>query len=233
MPRLALLALLVVATPALGATLTGTVSAAVVPAPVLAVVTHDRHICGQRGRVWSSSVAADAAGRLEGAIVYVEARAPSDARALVTASPRRPRPALIDQRDCAFVPAVAAVAVGGELRARSSDPVLHNVHVRRQDGSTAANVSMPLAGTEAVLLVADRPGPLTLSCGAGHTWMHADVLVLEHGLYTATGRGGAYRLEGVPAGAWWLVAWHPRLGERRVAIEVAAGERTQRQALAY
>ena len=87
--------------------------------------------------------------------------------------------------------------------------------------------------TRAVLLVADRPGPLTLSCGAGHTWMHADVLVLEHGMYTATGRGGAYRLEGVPAGAWWLVAWHPRLGERRVAIQVAAGERTQRQALAY
>lgn len=233
MPRVALLALLVVASPAVGATLTGTVSATQVPAPVLATITHDRHVCGQRGRVWSSSVAADAAGRVEGAVVYLEARAPSDARALVTASPRRPRAALIDQRDCAFVPAVAALAVGGELRARSSDAVLHNVHVRRQDGTTAANVSMPLAGTEAVLLVADRPGPLTLSCGAGHTWMHADVLVLEHGLYTSSGRRGAYRLEGVPAGAWWLVVWHPRLGERRVALEVGAGERLQAHDLTY
>lgn len=229
---LALASALVMASPAQAATVTGTVTASRVPPGVPAAITHDRHACGQRGMVWSSTVAADGLARVEGAIVYIAARAPSDARALSIGPPQPPPPLVIDQQDCAFVPAVAAMSVGAELRVRSSDPVFHNAHVRRADGSTAANVSTPLAGTEATALVATSAGPLVLTCDAGHHWMRADILVLEHRLFTRTERGGRFRLDGVPPGAWWLVAWHPRVGERRVPIDVVAPDQRLSRPLA-
>ncbi len=228
-----LAALAALATPtAHAATVTGTVSAGRLPPAVLASLTQDRHVCGQHGLVFSSTVSADPHGRVVDAIVYLEARAPSDARALAAASPKRV-PLLIDQRDCTFVPRVAAMAVGTELRVKSSDAVYHNVHVRRADGTTAANVSTPLAGTEVSALIASAPGPLVLGCDAGHHWMRADILVLEHGLFDRTRAGGRFRLDGVPAGAWWLVVWHPQLGERRVQLDVAAADRQVTRAMAY
>lgn len=222
-----------VAAPVSAATLTGTVSADRLPPAVPAAITHDSHVCGQKSRVWSSTVSADGRGQVAEVIVYLEARPPSDARTLLTASPKRTSALLVDQVDCAFVPAVGALVIGGELRVRSSDPVFHNVHVRRADGTTVANVSTPLAGTEVTALIPTKPGPLVLGCDAGHHWMRADILVLEHGFFDRTGPGGRFRIDGVPAGTWWLVAWHPRLGERRVPVDVSATDRQLKVALAY
>jgi len=205
------------------ATVTGTVSATTIPPSIAASLTHDRHVCGQLGPVWSSTVSADAQKRIAGAIVYLEPRGPTSVKAIQGGGPGRAL--VIDQKNCQFVPRVAAVRAGSEVRVRSSDPVFHNVHIRDLDGATLANISTPFAGTEVAAFVPKKTGPLFLGCDAGHQWMKAEILVLDHGFHTRTERGGTYRLDKVPAGAWWLIAWHPQLGEVRMEIDVRPTDR--------
>ena len=54
----------------------------------------------------------------------------------------------LDQKNCEFVPHVQAVSVGSALKITSSDPVLHNTHGFYEDGSTAFNIAVPIAGME-------------------------------------------------------------------------------------
>jgi hypothetical protein len=52
--------------------------------------------------------------------------------------------------------------------------------------------------------------------------MSAVVLVTPTPFVAVTAEGGQFTLPGVPPGSWQLVAWHERLGERRLVIEVPA-----------
>ena len=55
----------------------------------------------------------------------------------------------------------------------------------------------------------DSPGVVELLSGSGYFWMRAYVHVSEHPYLTRTDAAGRFRLEGVPAGDYDLVAWHP------------------------
>ncbi|MFO0726864.1 MAG: hypothetical protein U1E65_23970 [Myxococcota bacterium] len=217
-----------VATSARASDLEGTVKVSSPPAAVLAHVTIDRHVCGQTGLVFESTVSVSREGLLDGAVAYLEPKAPA-----VSLPPRakpdrsKPEPAVIDQKNCAFVPTVQVLLRGTAVRLRNSDPVFHNVHVFDEHGVSVTNVSMPLIGQEVQAFTADRPGRYSVRCDAGHRWMHAELLVLDHPYFAAV-RRGSYRIPAVPPGSYWLVIFHPVLGERRTLIDVGSEDRIVR-----
>ncbi|MCC7381856.1 MAG: hypothetical protein IT384_08510 [Deltaproteobacteria bacterium] len=198
--------------------ITGTVTVAVPPVPSRAAILVDAHVCGQTDPVYARRVEIDALGAAAGVVVSLERlEGPWPKLKKLT-----PRSAVIDQKNCTFVPRVLAVSSGTEVRFRNSDPLFHSVHARRPDGSTLVSFAMPLAGQEIPAFVAKGPGPIELTCDAGHTWMRAQVEIFEHPYFDLTNARGAFRIDAVPPGRYRLIARHPDLGRREISLDVGA-----------
>lgn len=134
-----------------------------------------------------------------------------------------PKPLVIEQRGCAYVPAVAGLQRGQALEIRTADRTLHNVHAWRAD-ETEFNLAQP-AGAPPVVrtLDADAGEVLRLSCDV-HPWMAAHVVVIEHASFAVTDATGAFAIDGLPPGTHTLKAWHPTLGARDLEVTVVAGK---------
>ena len=128
----------------------------------------------------------------------------------------------LDQKNCEFVPHVQAVSVGSTLKITSSDPVLHNTHGFYEDGSTAFNIAVPIAGMEMETKI-KQPGVIKLRCDAGHTWMSAYVVATDQPFYVLTDANGNFKIEGVSAGTYEIEIWQEWLGKHREPLVVKEG----------
>ena len=129
----------------------------------------------------------------------------------------------LDQVNCEFVPHVQVVPVGSSLTLTSSDPVLHNSHAFYEDGSTAFNIAVPIAGME-VSHKLDKAGVLKLRCDAGHTWMSAYIVVTDASYYALTDANGNFTIEGVPPGNYEIEVWQEWVGRHRESLVVKEEE---------
>ncbi|MGH9712164.1 MAG: carboxypeptidase regulatory-like domain-containing protein [Candidatus Acidiferrales bacterium] len=126
----------------------------------------------------------------------------------------------IDQRTCRYWPHILLVPAKGALRIKSSDPILHTVHM-----SGAANNNIPFPFQDQYIPVTlQRAGVVDLKCNAGHVWMNAEVLVVKHPYYAVTDSDGAFRLTDVPPGEYEIVAWHEgwKILREETVLDVAA-----------
>jgi plastocyanin len=146
-------------------------------------------------------------GGVENALVRIE----------VPGARAAPRTVVLDQQRCRYVPRAQVAPLGSTLELRNGDPILHNVH-GYVGVATAFNVPMPIPGGK-VPRTLTRPGVVRVACDV-HAWMAAAILVTETPFAAVTGPGGAFALPGVPPGRWQAVAWHERLGEKRLVVEV-------------
>jgi plastocyanin len=177
----------------------------------LAPVSKDRHVCGASATVESAWL--DLVGRaLDGVIVHLDA--PPRKGAL---SPAR---LVIDQRNCTYLPRVAALPLRSVVRFTSSDPVLHNVHLFDPAGKTLGNWAMPAKGQTTPWVRLSRAGRYRVACDAGHVWMNAHIVAFDHPYFATSAKGGRFRIGRVPPGRHRLVAWHPDLGERVLSVDV-------------
>jgi hypothetical protein len=121
-------------------------------------------------------------------------------KAMDLPEPRR----FLDQKRCRYEPHVLLVPAAGTLQMRSSDAVLHTVHM---DGAATYNLPFPFPNR---VVSRDLPtvGLVNLKCNGGHTWMNAEMLVVPHPYYTVTDEAGKFELTNVPPGKYELVAWH-------------------------
>jgi plastocyanin len=133
----------------------------------------------------------------------------------------------IDQKNCTFVPRVAAMGAGSSVRFTNSDPLLHNVHLYDPSGRSVANYAMPAKGQVTNSIVLKKPGRYRVGCDAGHGWMNGHIAVFDHPFFTLSQKGGKFDLGRVPVGRHRLVAWHPDLGEREATIVVPAKGRIE------
>jgi len=83
----------------------------------------------------------------------------------------------------------------------------------RRSFSAAKTFELPLyTGTPAKPVVFDRPGVVTLGCNI-HDWMLGYVYVLETPYFATTGSDGNAELNDLPAGAYEVRVWQPRMRE--------------------
>jgi plastocyanin len=143
----------------------------------------------------------DSAGKpLEGAVVSLVSDA---ARRAVRPLPEQE----ISQENKQFVPAVRVVTVGTLVRFPNRDSVRHHVY----SFSPTKKFEIKLyAGTPAAPVLFDQPGVAVLGCNI-HDQMVGWVVVLNTPYFAQTDAQGQALLEGMPAGAHQLRAWHARL----------------------
>jgi plastocyanin len=132
------------------------------------------------------------------------------------------KPVLLDQKGCVYRPAIVATRAGQSVKVRNSDPVLHNVRgMAPPDRTPLFNVMMPIENLSIEKKLPPTAGVVELQCDV-HPWMHAWAATFTHDLFATTDANGHYRIEHITAGKHPLKLWHPRLGEKRVEVEVKA-----------
>lgn len=122
------------------------------------------------------------------------------------AVPAPTKPVMLDQKACEYVPYVAGLQVGQQLLIRNSDPVLHNVHATPKVNKEFNLAQM--AGGKDIARTMDQPEVLVRFKCDVHPWMFAYVGVLPHPYFAVTDKDGNYKISGVPAGKYSLVAFH-------------------------
>lgn len=137
------------------------------------------------------------------------------------AFPSRPKPPVIDQNGCEFVPHVQIVRVKESVDVLNSDSVAHNIHANQRI-YTLFNILQPSQGMRSAKSF-DKPGLVELKCNV-HDWMHGYVYVLPHPYAQVTGADGAFAMEDVPPGRHELVIWQEYLGEQAFPVEVSSGK---------
>ena len=124
----------------------------------------------------------------------------------------------LDQKQCRYEPHILLVPQSAQLEMKSSDPVLHTVHM---EGAATFNVAFPFTD-RVITREMDTPGVVHLQCNGGHVWMNAEAMVVPHPYYAVTDRDGKFQLTDVPAGDYQVVAWHEgwRVLGRKTTLDV-------------
>jgi len=132
----------------------------------------------------------------------------------------------LDQKHCRYEPHIVLVPAAGTLHMKSSDAVLHTIHM---DGAATYNLPFPFPNQ---VISRDMPtlGLVNLKCNGGHTWMNAEMLVVQHPYYAVTDAAGKFELSNVPPGKYEIVAWHEgwNVSRQEGAFDVLTEKRVQR-----
>lgn len=134
----------------------------------------------------------------------------------VGSPPDRPGAATMAQEDTTFLPGLLVIPVGTTVRFPNHDPFFHNVF----SYSTAARFDLgryPRGESKDVRF--DEPGIVKVYCEV-HEPMRAAIVVLENEFWAQPGAEGEFRITGVPAGTYTLVAWHVDRGEEEREVRV-------------
>lgn len=129
---------------------------------------------------------------------------------------------LMDQKQCAFVPRIVVVPVGGSVQFLNSDRLMHNVKSVGKE-NPSFNRAQPHART--ITVTFKSPEILRVDCDL-HSWMRGWVVVAEHPLYAVTNERGEFMLENVPAGKYTLQVWQESLGTVTTAVTVGGKDTT-------
>ncbi|MGD0542188.1 MAG: carboxypeptidase regulatory-like domain-containing protein [Tepidisphaeraceae bacterium] len=135
-------------------------------------------------------------------------------------------PAVLDQIKCVYVPHVVAVQTGQTLRLKSSDAMLHNVHLKCAVNPDA-NYGFPGPGQRDIRLALPE-APFTVKCDV-HPWMSAWVGVFDHPWFAVSADDGSFTIQRVPPGTYTLVAWQESLPQQQQQITVSDGGQTDVQ----
>jgi len=143
-------------------------------------------------------------------------------KAMDIPEPRR----FLDQKHCRYEPHILLVPNNGTLQMKSSDAVLHTVHM---DGAATYNLPFPFPNRVNSRTMPNA-GLVNVRCNGGHVWMNAEILVVPHPYYAVTDESGKFELNDVPPGEYQLVAWHEGWGMLRQesAFDVLTERRIQR-----
>ncbi len=180
-----------------GGVLTGRVTFAG-PPPALEPlrVNKNRDVCGER--VPSEALVLGAGGGVKGSVVMLEG---------IGRGKRAGAEVVLDNSGCLFAPHVAATAVGGRVRVRNSDPILHNTH-GLLGRITVFNLALPRRHQVVdISKRLTRPGVVRILCDA-HPHMSAWLIVHDSPYVAVTDERGGYRIDGIPPGSYRVTMWH-------------------------
>lgn len=186
--------------------------AAALVVPLAAAPGHAEHIFDE-----------PATGSVTGSVTLVRDGSPMPDRSGVVVRlegvpgpPPAPMRATIRQHKKAFVPPLVVVTRGSTVDFPNDDKIFHNVFSL----SRAARFDLGLykSGTSKSVKLR-RPGVVSVLCNI-HPEMAALIKVVDTRYYAVTGRDGSFRIDGVPAGTYPLVAWQPYGKEHRGQVTI-------------
>ena len=184
-----------------GGTIRGTVKWSG-PLPKLspAALNKDTDVCDPDGRKTRDMerLVVSSSGGVANTVVYLKNI--SKGKALEIPETRQS----LNQKTCRYEPHILLVPMNGTMHLKSSDHVLHTVHM---SGAADYNLPFPFVDQE-VNRTMNRAGLVDLRCNAGHIWMNAEVMVVNHPYYAVTDAEGRFELSNVPAGTYEIEAWH-------------------------
>lgn len=131
--------------------------------------------------------------------------------------------ATLAQQDTAFVPAALAVQVGATVSFPNEDTFFHNVF--SYSGAARFDLGRYPRG-ESKDVRFEEAGIVKVYCEV-HEFMRAVVVVTENPFHAVVDEDGRFRLEGVPAGTYTLVVWHPDVDEVEQSVVVTDGGTVQ------
>ena len=171
----------------------------------------------------SQRLLTDPRGGVQHAVVWVERPAlyQSGTGPAGHQAPVEQGAAVLDQRECVFEPHVLLIPAGGTLAIRNPDPVLHNVRIFQERAMLMHEWQQP-RGPDLTWRF-DEPGRYVVRCGV-HAWMHAWIVVAEHGYYALTDATGGFTISDVPQGDVVVHVWHESLGEQQQRVTVTPGQ---------
>jgi plastocyanin len=176
-------------------------------------VTKDQAVC--HATVPDETVTVGKEGGLANVLVYfTDVKTGKDPKTLP--------PAVLENKDCRFVPHVQAVMVGTDLIVTNEDPILHNSHAYLGE-ATIFNRALPTQGMKQPVKV-KKPGVMHVKCDAGHTWMSSYVVGVENPYFAVTGEDGKFTIADIPPGTYTVKVWHEKFGEQQQKVTIAAGQ---------
>ena len=121
-----------------------------------------------------------------------------------------------------FLPHVLPVARGASVDFTNGDTFYHNVFSLSRAGTFDLG-RFPRGQSRDRQFTA--PGLVKVFCHL-HSDMSAVIMVLDHPWFTTPQDDGAFVLDHVPAGKRTIAAWHERVGEAKIGVNVPAGGET-------
>ncbi|MDN3512281.1 MAG: carboxypeptidase regulatory-like domain-containing protein [Candidatus Jettenia sp.] len=128
--------------------------------------------------------------------------------------------AVLDQKECLFIPHVLAVSVGSSVDLLNSDNVMHNLH--------SWSIKNPgfnegVSGGGKMTKKFDIPEMVKITCDV-HKWMSAFIVVKANPYFAVTDENGSFKIENVPAGSYKIEAWQEKLGKKTSDVAVKSKE---------
>jgi plastocyanin len=201
-----------IAAPSWGATIKGNVRYTGAPVERKKVpVTIDQYVCGKEKE--AEELVLSSTNGIRNAVVSLQNLTPGTK--WETNLPR----VTMDQKECAFVPRVIIVPVGGTVEFLNSDRLLHNV---KSSGKENPSFNRAQPHARSISFTFKKPEILRVDCDL-HSWMRGWVVVTEHPFYAVTNEQGEFILDNVPPGKYTLQVWQESLGT--VTQEVVVGDK--------
>lgn len=128
--------------------------------------------------------------------------------------------AVLDQKECVFIPHVLAVSAGTSVDLLNSDNVMHNLH--------SWSIKNPgfnegVSGGGKLTKKFDIPEVVKITCDV-HKWMSSFVVVKDNPYFAVTDENGRFKIENVPSGTYKIEAWQEKLGKRTSEVAVKPKE---------
>jgi plastocyanin len=129
----------------------------------------------------------------------------------------------MDQRKMQFIPHVLPVVAGTTVKFLNSDPTPHNVF--SPDGEKYNLGTWPQGQSKDYTFskCTKFPCAYTQLCRV-HPEMEGFVIVLPNAYFAVSDKDGHFEIKGVPAGAYKVGVWHPKLKGQPQAVTVEAGK---------
>ncbi|HEY5922080.1 MAG TPA: carboxypeptidase regulatory-like domain-containing protein [Kofleriaceae bacterium] len=128
----------------------------------------------------------------------------------------------IRQSGLQFAPQLSVVVKGTSVAFPNDDKVFHNVFSTSR--ATRFDLGLYRSGT-AKSVDFNRAGVVDVFCNI-HPQMVSRVLVVPTPHFALTDAKGKFRVDGIPAGSYPVVVWHPNGAQVKQTLEIKAGQAT-------
>ncbi len=187
-------------------------------APQQAVISFEADpVCKAQhtGTTYDETVVADAKGDLANVLVYVKEGAGN--------YPAPSTGVTLLQKGCQYHPHVFGIQVNQPLEIMNGDNTLHNVHAMPVIND-AFNVGQPSQGMVTEKKFTKPEMPVKFKCDV-HSWMHCMTGVFTNPFFSVSDTDGSFKISGLPAGSYTLVAYQEKYGESAPQkIDIKDGE---------